>query len=143
MRVRLIWFVRCQIYLDDQTDGLVRSIDALVASIRAEDGLTDVRIHISSISSVVDNILSSTESVMHQPTDAMLQERVGSILQTLDDCRNRLIDTAIEGEDNTEHAHDITGKLPPIAFEIARQTKELVYRLDYGESDGKEDEDFR
>lgn len=132
-----------KIYLDDQTDGLVRSIDALVASIRAEDGLTDVRIHISSISSVVDNILSSTESVMHQPTDAMLQERVGSILQTLDDCRNRLIDTAIEGEDNTEHAHDITGKLPPIAFEIARKTKELVYRLDYGESDGKEDEDFR
>ena len=73
----------------------------------------------------------------------MLQERVVPVLRALDDCRNRLIYTATEGEDTAETTHTIVGKLPPIAFEIARQTKELVYRLDRGEYDGEEDDDFR
>ena len=122
----------------------MQSIDALIASIRADDGLTDVRTHISAISSVVDNVISSTDSLIKRPgATMMLQERVVPVLRALDDCRNRLIYTATEGEDTAETTHTIVGKLPPIAFEIARQTKELVYRLDRGEYDGEEDDDFR
>jgi hypothetical protein len=37
----------------------------------------------------------------------------------------------------------VTGKLPPIAFEIARETKELVQRVEQIEFDGGQDDSFR
>lgn len=148
-----------QIYLEDQTDGLVQSIQALVASIRAEEDLTNVRIHISAISSVVDNVLSSTEDLISRPGNmaAALRQRAAPVLDTLDNCRNRLIETAAEGEDAVVPGMDVAGKLPPIAFEIARETKELVGQLssgqveEYGDGNGNgngngnasEEDDFR
>ena len=52
--------------------------------------------------------------------------------------------TATEGEEATsaEQVRDATNKLPPIAFEIARETKELVQRLDPVDQEESED-DFR
>jgi hypothetical protein len=37
----------------------------------------------------------------------------------------------------------VTNQLPPIAFEIARETKELVHRIEQIEFDGGQDESFR
>ncbi|KAF9884318.1 component of the polarisome [Aspergillus nanangensis] len=125
-----------KLYLEDQTEGLVQSIQALVASIRAEEGLTAVRTHVSAISSVVMNVASSTEHFIHKPeANPILRERSGTIIQTLDYHRDRLMTMAAEGE-------GATNKLPPIAFEIARETKELIQRLETMDYDGSED-DFR
>ena len=81
--------------------------------------------------------MESTESVISRPEHGMaqLERRMNPILQTLDDARNRLIETANEGD----HDGRTTPKLPPIAFEIARVTKDLVHHLD--DRDGGEDED--
>ncbi|KAJ5808165.1 Spa2 homology (SHD) of GIT [Penicillium riverlandense] len=125
-----------KLYVEDQTDGLVQSIQSLVASIRAEDGLTTVQTHVSAISDVVANVVSSTEHLVHErSSDKALRERAEPIVQVLDECRARLEGTAADGP-------DAINKLPPIAFEIARQTKELVHRLDTA-ANGYDDEDFR
>ncbi|KNG87983.1 cell polarity protein [Aspergillus nomiae NRRL 13137] len=134
-----------KLYVEDQTEGLVQSIQALVASIRAEDGLTTIRTHISAISSIVTNVSSSTEHFIHKPeANPALRQRTGPIIEKLDQHRTRLMGTATEGEEATsaEQVRDATNKLPPIAFEIARETKELVQRLDPVDQEESED-DFR
>ncbi|KAE8148324.1 hypothetical protein BDV25DRAFT_158534 [Aspergillus avenaceus] len=134
-----------KLYVEDQTEGLVQSIQALVASIRAQDKLTTIGTHISAISSIVNNVSSSTEHFIHKPeVSSVLLQRVGPILGNLDQHRNRLVGTAAEGETapSTEHTRDVTNKLPPIAFEIARETKELVQRLEPVDQEDSED-DFR
>lgn len=134
-----------QLYLEDQTEGLVQSIQALVASIRAGDEMPAIRSHISAISAVVGNVVSSTENAMNKPDiNPALRERVSPVVQTLSSCRDRLSETGAEGEDVTNPAElrDVTNKLPPIAFEIARETKELVQRIDQLEYDDGDD-DFR
>ncbi|KAF5865732.1 component of the polarisome [Aspergillus alliaceus] len=134
-----------KLYVEDQTEGLVQSIQALVASIRAEDGLTTIRTHVSAISSIVTNVSSSTEHFIHKPeVNPVIQQRAGPIIEKLDQHRGRLMGTAAEGEgaSSAEQVRDVTNKLPPIAFEIARETKELVQRLDPVDQE-ESDDDFR
>lgn len=38
---------------------------------------------------------------------------------------------------------DFTKRLPPLAFEVARQTKELAERLGHPDSDDDKSDDFR
>jgi hypothetical protein len=117
-----------------------------VASIRAEDNIGAIRSHISSISTVVNNVVTSTDDAARKPgAPPALQERTGPIVQTLANCRNRLSRTGAEGENiiNATQLREITSKLPPIAFEIARETKELVQRVDQLDLEAGEDDDFR
>lgn len=132
--------------MEDQTDGLVQSIQALVASIRSEGDLTAVRTHVSAISSVVNNVTSSTQHFVHKPeTSPLLRERAAPMLETLEYHRNRLIETAAQGEgpSSAEDLRECTNRLPPIAFEIARETKELVQRLEPVTHKDDEEDDFR
>ncbi|KAF7164945.1 hypothetical protein CNMCM6106_001302 [Aspergillus hiratsukae] len=134
-----------KLYIEDQTDGLVQSIQSLVASIRAEDGLTTIRTHVSAIASIVSNVSSSTEHFISKSNSSpVVRERSGPILQTLDLHRAHLLETTAEGDDavNIAELREVTKKLPPIAFEIARETKELVHRLDLTDENDSED-DFR
>ncbi|KAJ5095682.1 hypothetical protein NUU61_005038 [Penicillium alfredii] len=129
-------------YVEDQTDGMVQSIQALVASIRAEQGLNTVQTHVSAISDVVANVVSSTEHLIHERSgDVALRERSEPVVQALDQCRGRLMAAAADGQDATspDQEREVTNKLPPIAFEIARQTKELVQRLEPTD----DEDDFR
>ncbi|CAI7586202.1 unnamed protein product [Penicillium glandicola] len=135
-----------KLYVEDQTDGMVQQIQALVASIRAEDDLHTVQTHVSAISNVVANVVSATEHLMHERSeDIALRQTSEPVIAALDQCRARLADTAGEGEDATtpEQLREITNKLPPIAFEIARQTKDLVQRLEATSVVADEEDDFR
>ncbi|KAJ9318331.1 hypothetical protein DTO271D3_1588 [Paecilomyces variotii] len=135
-----------KLHLEDQTEGLVQSIQALVASIRGEDSIGTIRSHISAISNVVNNVVTSTDDAARKPgANPVLQERAGPIVQTLAECRNRLSRTGAEGEDvtNADQLREITSKLPPIAFEIARETKELVQRVDQIDLGASDEDDFR
>ena len=69
---------------------------------------------------------------------AQLERRASPILQTLDNTRNRLIETANDGDND---GGSTTPKLPPIAFEIARVTKDLVHRLDDRDDGDQQDDD--
>lgn len=120
---------------------MVQSIQSLVASIRAEQGLQTVETHVSAIGDVVTNVLSATEQLIRDRSgDVALRERSEPITQALSDCRGRLMGTAAEGHNaaSPDQLREVTNQLPPIAFEMARQTKELVQRL---ESLSHEDED--
>lgn len=124
---------------------MVQSIQSLVASIRSEQGMNIVQTHISTISGVVANVVTSTENLVHERSgDIALREKSEPIIQSLDECRGRLMNTAAEGHNisTPEQLREVTNQLPPIAFEIARQTKELVQRLEALAQGGDED-DFR
>ncbi|KAL4911791.1 hypothetical protein BDW62DRAFT_196226 [Aspergillus aurantiobrunneus] len=133
-------------YVEDQADGLVQSIQSLVASIRGEESMTTIRTHVSAIASIVTNVSSSTEHLIAKPeTSPILRQRAGTSIETLEYQRSRLVGAAAEGEGATGPAQlrAFTNQLPPIAFEIARETKELVQRLDSINHDDAEDDDFR
>ncbi|KAL4783159.1 hypothetical protein BJX76DRAFT_264233 [Aspergillus varians] len=133
-------------YVEDQADGLVQSIQSLVASIRGEESITTIRTHVSAIASIVTNVSSSTEHLITRPeTSPALRQRAGTSIETLEYQRSRLVGAAAEGEGATDFAQlrTFTNQLPPIAFEIARETKELVQRLDSTDHDNAEDDDFR
>jgi hypothetical protein len=134
------------LYLEDQTEGLVQTIQALVASIRAGEDIASIRSHISAISTVVGNVVYSTDhSLTKHDMNPALRDRLNPVVQTLADCSDRLTQTGAAGEDASSPAQlrDVTSKLPPIAFEIARETKELVQRIDQLEADDGDDVDFR
>lgn len=134
-----------KLYVEDQTEGLVQSIQALVASIRAEESLTAAGTHVSAISSVVTNVVSSTEHLINKPgANPSLQGRCAVVLQTLDSHRYRLQEAMAEGEtaSSPEQVREAIDKLPPIAFAIARETKDLVQQLEPVQPDEDED-DFR
>lgn len=107
--------------------------------------MTSVGTHVSAISSVVTNVASSTEHLINKPSaDLNLHGRSGPVLQTLEYYRRHLLDTTAEGEaaSSPEQLREATNKLPPIAFGIARETKELVQRLEPAQYE-KEEDDFR
>jgi CO dehydrogenase nickel-insertion accessory protein CooC1 len=124
----------------------VQTIQALVASIRSAEHISTIRKHIDAISVVVDNVVSSTDLAMEQSElGPSIRKRLGPVIENLADSSNRLSLIATEGEgiESPDELRELTSKLPPIAFEIARETKELVQRIDQLEVDDGNAEDFR
>ena len=134
------WLQNAQDYLDDQTDALVHSIQSLVASIRADDPLSVIRRHITVIASIVGNVVSATESNIGDDNtghaSAMLRASAAAIVRTLADHKVQLQTASAESEELSQGGPGVrewTQKLPPIAFRIAKETKELVQRVDDAE----------
>lgn len=126
-----------QLYLEDQTDGLVHSIQSLVASIRAEEPMPSIRSHISDIASIVGSVVSATESSIQDstPISAALKLKAESSVKALAQCKGKLMTVSAESEslDASSSRGEIkalTQRLPPLAFEIARETKELSQKID-------------
>jgi G protein-coupled receptor kinase-interacting protein 1 C term len=125
-----------QLYLEDQTDSLVHSIQSLVGSIRAEAELHQIRTHISTIANVVGQVVSATENSM--PVSSSLRSQVEPIVRNLANCKSRLISASAESEGlgDKGRVREFMSKLPPLAFEIARETKELVQRVEMVDQEG-------
>src|SRR5271154_3966834 len=126
-----------QAYLDDQTENLVQYIQSLVASIRSEDLMPIIRSHISDIGDVVSNVVSATEGSFEEPSSysATLKEQTLPITKILTDCKTNLLKTSVEsqaldGLGRGREVKEFTARLPPLAFEIAREMKELVQRVE-------------
>ncbi|PQE29965.1 hypothetical protein CJF32_00000630 [Rutstroemia sp. NJR-2017a WRK4] len=141
-----------KVYLEDQTALLVQNIQTLVASIRSEGGINAISNGIDSIANVVGDVVAATEDVMSSNT--ALRSQSQPVLEKLSACRERILDAgdrgrmiANQGRDDEEGDAEWRAwnqSLPPIAFEIARETKELVLRVDVldGEGAGGGDDDF-
>lgn len=107
---------------------LVQTIQNLVGSIRSDADIQQISDEINSIAGVVGKVVSETEA--NGNGDEMLGR--------LADCRQRLIEAGERGQDLAADGKGPgdrewrmwTQILPPIAFEIARETKELVQRID-------------
>lgn len=78
---------------------------------------------------------------MSSTGNAELRTQAKGIIKKLSDCRTKLIGAADKGRNIADMGDEDAGRgemewrvwtqsLPPIAFEIARETKELVQRVD-------------
>ncbi|KAK0384131.1 hypothetical protein NLU13_8220 [Sarocladium strictum] len=123
-----------KIYLEDQTALLVSDIQTLVGSIRGDADIQEISAQISSINAVVGKIVARAQTTGH-----------GGMVTRLSECRERLLESNDTGRDlaqNGTQPGDRDWKmwsqtLPPIAFEIARETKELVQHV--GQLTGADD----
>lgn len=86
---------------------------------------------------------------MSQTGNSELRAQGEPIVKRLGLCRQRLLAAAKDGEevdgDDKAEWKAWTNGLPPIAFEVARETKELVQRVDVidgAREDGNGDDDF-
>ncbi|EPQ63260.1 Bgt-4971 [Blumeria graminis f. sp. tritici] len=144
-----------KIYLEDQTALLVQNIQSLVTAIRSESGITATGNSINTISEVVGAVVSHAESKIFATGNSELRTRGEQIIKKLAASQKRLIESgeigrqiAEEGRDDDEgeRAWRVWNQsLPPIAFEIAREVKDLVLqvdRVDLALNDASNDEDF-
>ncbi|KAK2625580.1 hypothetical protein QTJ16_004892 [Diplocarpon rosae] len=140
-----------KIYLEDQTALLVQNIQSLVSSIRSEAGINAISTQIDAIADVVGTVVSSTENAMTSTGNGELRTQGEPIVRKLASIRKRLIEAGSTGRDIADDRDDDEGErawrawnqsLPPIAFEIARETKELVLRVDVIDGGGNGDDDF-
>ncbi|KAI0468500.1 hypothetical protein F4859DRAFT_517053 [Xylaria cf. heliscus] len=117
-----------KIYLEDQTAVMVQTIQGLVGSIRSDAPIQQINEEITSIAEVVGKVVAETET----------SRIAGEMLERLSACRQRLLEAGDHGKnlaarglgENDREWRMWTQTLPPIAFEIVRETKELVQRID-------------
>ncbi|OTA68326.1 hypothetical protein K449DRAFT_323181 [Hypoxylon sp. EC38] len=117
-----------KIYLEDQTEIMVQTIQGLVGYIRGDAPIQQINEEITSITDVVGKVVSQTEAYGNG----------GDMTDRLAACRQRLLEAGEQGKDLAARGLGETDRewrmwtqtLPPIAFEIVRETKELVQRID-------------
>ncbi|KAH8165532.1 hypothetical protein CIB48_g2696 [Xylaria polymorpha] len=117
-----------KIYLEDQTALMVQTIQGLVGSIRGDAPIQQINQEITSIAEVVGKVVAETEA----------SGNAGEMVERLSACRQRLLEAGAHGKtlaarglgENDREWRMWTQTLPPIAFELVRETKELVQRID-------------
>lgn len=123
-----------KIYLEDQTALLVSDIQTLVGSIRGDADIREITAQISSINAIVGKIVARAQTNGH-----------GRLVLRLGECRERLLEANDTGRDLAQDGAQPGDRdwkmwsqtLPPIAFEIARETKDLVQQV--GQMAGADD----
>lgn len=87
--------------------------------------------------------MSETQQTLSSTGNNLLREQANPTIDILADCGARLVDASVEIDRINDAAawKEFTKVLPPLAFKVARETKELVQRLD--RIGGGDDEDFR
>lgn len=85
--------------------------------------------------------MAETQQAVRETGHEVLRDRTAAVLEGLKDCRGRLLDAEREGETGRdgrggqEAWAEMVRRLPPLAFEVARRTKELAQRVDGVEGD--------
>lgn len=117
-----------KIYVEDQTAIMVQTIQGLVGSIRGDAPIQQINQEITSISEVVGSVIAETEA----------SANAGEMLGRLSAYRQRLLEAGDHGKslaarglgESDREWRMWTQTLPPIAFEIVRETKDLIQRID-------------
>lgn len=111
-----------QSFLESRTDSLIPSIQSLVSSIRNNAEAPDVLDHLAAITSTTFQIISKTSEDANSD-----DEQLNNILQNLAESVDKLEDAGREGEEigNVKDWDVFVKKLPPVAFAVAKNTKEL------------------
>lgn len=123
-----------QVYLSNNTDALVQATQALVGSIRSEEGMRALRDHINGILDVVDVILAAAEGGMEQSTSFRhtFTNQVMPAVQTLSKSKEQL-EQALQDtgkHDGKPSVKMFTQSLPPLVFQMAREAKDLTARAE-------------
>ena len=121
-------------FLESRTDSLLPTIQNLISSIRVNAEPPDVLDYLASITSTTSQIINKTSE--DADTD---DQKLSDILQTLAETVDKLEDAGREGEEigNEKDWNAFVKGLPPLAFTIARNTKELgVWIADLEQEEG-------
>jgi predicted nucleic acid-binding Zn-ribbon protein len=119
-----------KIYLEDQTAVLVQTIQNLVQLVRDDADIGQVTEEINVITDVVGQVTAETQALGGAGA-AELVKRVAACRERLMEAGRRGLDISAEGNGSQSREWLMwTQTLPPIAFEIARETKELVQKVD-------------
>ena len=123
----------------------MQAIQSLVTSIRTVDEPEIVRDNVGSIIQIVGHIVKESQHVIDTTGDAALRDEIEPTIKTLAECKVKLLAADTQGRKIQEHSKwkEFANMLPPVAFEIARETKELVQGIERVLADGAEDDDFR
>lgn len=105
----------------------MQTIQGLVSSIRGAADIDQIDPQIRNIVDTVGRVINETDNAGH-----------GDMIGRLIDSQQRLMEAGDRGHDLADDGKGEgdrewrmwTQTLPPIAFEIARETKELVQRID-------------
>ncbi|KZF24415.1 hypothetical protein L228DRAFT_96047 [Xylona heveae TC161] len=136
-----------KLYLDKEVDPLVEAIRRLVDSIQSDDRPSTIRNHLENITSMIGKIVSATDEAMDSPGNESLRENAGPIIKILSSRRSDLM-TALAQAENVEQEQEpavtkeFRYKLRPLAFEVAKQIKELVSQVE-AVDEANEDDNFR
>ncbi len=90
--------------------------------------------------------MSSVENSISQSNlNPALRDRIGGIVQSLLKRCDILADASADGDRviNPAQLREVTNRLPPIGFDLAREMKELQQQLEQVDLDGGEDDNFR
>ena len=116
--------------MESQTETLVSTIQSLVDTVRSSTSPPSLTTHhLSVLTATISEITATTTSVASSLPS--LRKRTDSIIAAMQDCREKLERAGKEVENaNGAELEGVRRKLPPVAFEVARQTKELVARVE-------------
>lgn len=116
-----------KMYLQDQNALLVADIQKLVETVRGDADIRQITAEIESISATVTKIISETQSYGYGEMATRLAHGRARLLEAGDQGQ----DMANIGMDTNSHEWRMWSQtLPPIAFEMAREHKELVQHVD-------------
>ncbi len=101
---------------------MIPSIQSLVSSIRNNSDPPDVLDHLAAITSTTSQIINKTSEDANSD-----DQQLSDILQSLAESVDKLEDAGREGEEmgNVKEWEVFVKGLPPLAFAIAKSTKEL------------------
>lgn len=122
-----------QACLEDGTEGLVRSIQSLHANVRSDADPTAVKPHLDAITTIVGKMVSETQHTTQRTSNKELRDQVDPVVKMLVTSRTKMMEASAKcaGMHDMQILRRFNETLPPLAFDIARETRELVQRLDH------------
>ena len=113
--------------MENHFDGIVKSIQDLLATIRSDGSMDILRGQIFEIANVVGNVVDSTQSSMSFTGNLMHRERGQVTVKNLGDCRTKMLEMAAIADGVTGTASkEFKGKLAGLSFDMAREIKVLL-----------------
>ncbi|EPS42529.1 hypothetical protein H072_3518 [Dactylellina haptotyla CBS 200.50] len=115
-------------FLISQTNGVIESIQRLLQELRSDNSqLRQLRSLMDDVILFVGKVIQSTENAMESSRSTKLQDRIGYIVNSLDDSKNKMLGMKVEDIENEGAASkDFNSRLAGYCFAMARETKELV-----------------
>ncbi|KAI9021923.1 hypothetical protein DFJ74DRAFT_756687 [Hyaloraphidium curvatum] len=120
-----------KIYLEKQTDQIVKAIQQLLYAMRQSTTYgQDFRDTVSGITNIVDELVDTTQSAFTQPSASHLRSQGEEILKSLRTSNDKLqeLGDSIVNTPQTQ-AKSVKQKLASASYEVAKQVKELINLL--------------
>lgn len=121
-------------FLESQTEGIVAAIQRLLSAVRSDAKTPILQTYMGDIVTIVTLVTSSMREAFE--SSRPLQTSAGDIVRALESCTSRIRDmeNAVSRSGEQQASKEFKQRLAGIAFDTAKQTKELSIVLQSDES---------